>query len=129
MSERTSSPSETSQERGHLLPAAFQEGFERCLRCSIPAEQRVIPRSSLSNVLLLESVAEQRAIANVTFRKGKTSLPRWPALSYPRPGVGLGGILSGDTLVLLPKVNLDGLFDHIERYKVLTFFGVPALTE
>jgi len=35
--------------------------------------------------------------------------------------------LSGDTLVLLPRVNLDGLFDHIERYKVLTFFGVPAM--
>ena len=39
----------------------------------------------------------------------------------------MGGILAGDTVVLLPRVNLDGLFDHIERYKVLTFFGVPAM--
>jgi long-chain acyl-CoA synthetase len=41
--------------------------------------------------------------------------------------VGLGGILSGDTVVLLPRVNVDGLLNHIQRYRVLTFFAVPAL--
>jgi long-chain acyl-CoA synthetase len=41
---------------------------------------------------------------------------------------GLSSILiSGDTIILLPSVNLDAIFDAIERYKVKTFFGVPAL--
>ena len=25
------------------------------------------------------------------------------------------------------RVNLDGLLDHIQRYRVVTFFGVPAM--
>jgi hypothetical protein len=41
--------------------------------------------------------------------------------------VGLGAILHGDTLVLLPRMNIDALLDHIQKYKATTLFGVPAL--
>jgi long-chain acyl-CoA synthetase len=81
-----------------------------------------------SNILFLESVAEQRSMSERDIPKGEDILVQGgPLFHILGQAVGLGGVLSGDTLVLLPKVNLDGLFDHIERYQVLTFFGVPAL--
>jgi len=36
-------------------------------------------------------------------------------------------IVGGDTLLMLPRVVLDALMDHIQRYKVTTMFAVPAL--
>ncbi len=41
--------------------------------------------------------------------------------------LGLGTLLSGDTLILLPKMDLDDLMAHIDKYKVTTFFGTPTL--
>lgn len=41
---------------------------------------------------------------------------------------GLGPIcLSGATVILLPKVNLDALMLYVQRYKATTLFGVPTL--
>ncbi len=41
---------------------------------------------------------------------------------------GMGPLLvCGDTLVLLPRMNLDGLMDAVERYRAKTLLGVPAL--
>jgi long-chain acyl-CoA synthetase len=81
-----------------------------------------------SNILFLESVAEQRSMSERDIPKGEDIVVQGgPLFHILGQAVGLGGVLSGDTLVLLPKVNLDGLFDHIQRYQVLTFFGVPAL--
>ena len=34
---------------------------------------------------------------------------------------------SGNTIVLMPKLNLDALLDSVRRYKVTLFYGVPAL--
>ncbi|WP_052666005.1 class I adenylate-forming enzyme family protein [Nitriliruptor alkaliphilus] len=40
--------------------------------------------------------------------------------------VGLGALLAGDTLVLLPRMNLDAVMDHIDRFRATTLFGVPT---
>ena len=81
-----------------------------------------------TNILFLESAAEQRAVSERFIPKGEDIVVQGgPLFHILGQQVGLGGILSGDTVVLLPRVNLDGLFDHIERHKVLTFFGVPAI--
>jgi long-chain acyl-CoA synthetase len=81
-----------------------------------------------TNMVFLESVAEQRAMSEVYIPKGEdVVIQGGPLFHILGQAVGLGALLSGDTLIILPRVNLDGLFDHIERYKVLTFFGVPAL--
>jgi long-chain acyl-CoA synthetase len=81
-----------------------------------------------TNILFLEAAAEQRAVSDRFIPKGKDIVVQGgPLFHILGQQVGLGGILSGDTVVLLPRVNLDGLFDHIQRYKVLTFFGVPAM--
>jgi long-chain acyl-CoA synthetase len=81
-----------------------------------------------TNILFLEAAAEQRAVSECFIPKGEDIVIQGgPLFHILGQQVGLGGILSGDTLVLLPRVNLDGLFDHIQRCKVLTFFGVPAM--
>ena len=81
-----------------------------------------------TNILFLESAAEQRAVSERFIPKGEDIVVQGgPLFHILGQQVGLGGILSGDTVVLLPRVNLDGLFDHVEKYKVLTFFGVPAI--
>jgi long-chain acyl-CoA synthetase len=81
-----------------------------------------------TNILFLEAATEQRVVSERFIAKGKDIVVQGgPLFHILGQQVGLGGILSGDTVVLLPRVNLDGLFDHIERYKVLTFFGVPAM--
>jgi long-chain acyl-CoA synthetase len=81
-----------------------------------------------SNITFLESVAEQRAMSESFIPKGKDIVIQGgPLFHILGQAVGLGALLSGDCLILLPRVNLDGLFDHIQRYKALTFFGVPAL--
>ena len=39
----------------------------------------------------------------------------------------LATLFTGGTLILLPRVNLDANFDAIQRFKVKTMIGVPAL--
>jgi len=36
-------------------------------------------------------------------------------------------IVGGETLILFPRVVLDALFDHIQRYRVTNMFAVPTL--
>jgi len=81
-----------------------------------------------THILFLEAAAEQRAVSERFIPKGHDIVIQGgPLFHILGQQVGLGAILSGDTLVLLPRMNLDGLFDHIERYRVLTLFGVPAM--
>jgi long-chain acyl-CoA synthetase len=81
-----------------------------------------------THILFLEAAAEQRGVSERFIPKGEDVVVQGgPLFHILGQQVGLGGILSGDTLVLLPRVNLDGLFDHIARYKVFTLFGVPMM--
>ena len=81
-----------------------------------------------TDIIFLEGVSEQREVSERFIPKGKDVVVQGgPLFHILGQQVGLGGILAGDTVVLLPRVNLDGLFDHIQRYRVLTFFGVPAM--
>jgi len=40
---------------------------------------------------------------------------------------GLATLLTGGSLILQPRINLDATFDAIERFKAKTMIGVPAL--
>lgn len=81
-----------------------------------------------THILFLEAASEQRAVSERFIPKGQDIVIQGgPLFHILGQQVGLGAILSGDTLVLLPRMNLDGLLDHIERYRVLTLFGVPAM--
>jgi long-chain acyl-CoA synthetase len=36
-------------------------------------------------------------------------------------------LITGETLIIMPRVVLDAMFDHIQRYKVTRMFAVPAM--
>ena len=107
----------------------FQSGPEEMFEMLYTGGTTGVPKGvPFSNILFLEGVAEQRSMSERFIPRGKDVVVQGgPLFHILGQQLGLGGILSGDTLVLLPKVNLDGLFDHIERYRILTFFGVPTI--
>jgi long-chain acyl-CoA synthetase len=39
---------------------------------------------------------------------------------------GFASLFNGDTLVLLPRYNIDAVLDHIQTYKIKTIFGTPT---
>lgn len=81
-----------------------------------------------SNIVFLESVAEQRSMSESYIPKGKdVVIQGGPLFHILGQAMGLGALLSGDTLILLPRVNLDGLFDQVQRHGASTLFGVPAM--
>lgn len=81
-----------------------------------------------SNIVFLESVAEQRSMSEKYIPKGKDIVIQGgPLFHILGQAMGLGALLSGDTVILLPRVNLDGLFDHVQRHRATTLFGVPAM--
>jgi long-chain acyl-CoA synthetase len=116
-----------SDSASSLLPlrADEEEIFEMLYTGGTTGLPKGVP---FTNIIFLEGVSEQRAVSDRFIPKGKDMVVQGgPLFHILGQQVGLGGILSGDTVVLLPRVNLDGLFDHIQRYRVLTFFGVPAM--
>ncbi|MFZ5646988.1 MAG: class I adenylate-forming enzyme family protein [Bacillota bacterium] len=82
----------------------------------------------ISGALLLKSINEQRKASESIIPRGQDIVIQGaPLYHILGQAVGLGALLSGDTVVLLPKINLDAMFDHIERYGAKTFFGTPTL--
>lgn len=81
-----------------------------------------------SNIVFLEGVAERRAVDEQYIPKGRDIVIQGgPLFHILGQTMGLGALLSGDTLILLPRFNLDGLLDFIQRYKALSIFGVPTM--
>lgn len=82
----------------------------------------------ISHALFLESLREQRRVGEGLVPQGQDVLIQGAPL-YHILGqvVGLGALLSGDRMILLPRLNLDALFDHIQHYRATTLFGVPAM--
>lgn len=116
------------QKVSFLLPAFSNEQnqiFEMLYTGGTTGLPKGVP---FTNIVFLVGISEQRSMSLPFIPRGKDIVIQGgPLFHILGQQLGLGGLLSGDTLVLLPRVNLDGLFDHIERYKVLTIFGVPAM--
>lgn len=75
----------------------------------------------------LVAAREQRRQSESTLPRGQdVVLQGAPLYHILGQAVGLGALLAGDTLVLLPRMNLDAVLDHIQRFGVTTLFGVPA---
>lgn len=81
-----------------------------------------------SNQNLLESCLIQRSMSESAIPLGEDVLiqgaPLFHALGQ---ALAIGGMLVGDTCVMLPRVQLDGMLDHIQQYKAKSLFGVPQL--
>lgn len=82
----------------------------------------------ISHALFLEAVHEQRRNSEALIPVGQDVLIQGAPLYHILGQVlGVGALLHGEQVVLLPRLNFDALFDHIQRYRATTLFGVPAM--
>lgn len=82
----------------------------------------------ISHAALVESCRAQRQGSLATIPEGENvTLQGAPLYHILGQVVGLGALLRGETVILLPKVALDAVFDHVERYRALTILGTPTL--
>ncbi|NCO59055.1 MAG: long-chain fatty acid--CoA ligase [Deltaproteobacteria bacterium CG23_combo_of_CG06-09_8_20_14_all_51_20] len=82
----------------------------------------------ISHGLYLDSALEQIKTPDFLFPAGENiiigSAPLFHILGQT---CGLSVLLMGGTIALMPKVNLDAIFDAIERLKAKSLIGVPTL--
>jgi|Deesub1362A_J573_1020465.scaffolds.fasta_scaffold00108_73 long-chain acyl-CoA synthetase len=83
----------------------------------------------ISHGLFLESAEIQLRVAEPLIPWGENIILQGAPLFHILGQIfGAGALcLAGDTLVVLPKVNLDALMDSVQRHRVRSLFGVPAL--
>ncbi len=82
----------------------------------------------LSQALFLDACAEQRRASLAVVPAGEDVVLQGAPLHHILGQVvGLGGLLAGETVILLPKLVLDAVFDHVERYRVRTLPGTPTM--
>jgi long-chain acyl-CoA synthetase len=81
----------------------------------------------MSHALLLEAFAEQRSASVSTVPAGEELVLQGAPLHHILgQAVGLGAVVGGETVVLLPRMNLDAVFDHVQRYRATTILGTPT---
>lgn len=82
----------------------------------------------LSNINLLTAMNNKRTEFEPIVPMGSgVALQGAPLNHILGKEVGFSSLLSGDTLILLAKMDLEDLFSHIEKYGVTTLFGTPTL--
>jgi long-chain acyl-CoA synthetase len=82
----------------------------------------------ISHTLFLESMRAQRQAREKLVPIGADVIIQGaPLYHILGQAVGLGGLMHGDCVILLPRVNLDATFDHVQRYRATSFFAVPAM--
>ena len=82
----------------------------------------------LSHALFLQSCREQRRSSLAVVPAGEDVVLQGAPLHHILgQAVGLGALLHGETVLLLPKNSLDGMFDHVERYRATTILGTPTM--
>ena len=83
----------------------------------------------INHALFIESVKTQLEVAypivppptNIVLQGG-------PLFHILGQVFGLGPVcVTGDTVVIMPRVNIDAFLYAVEHFKIKTFFGVPAL--
>jgi long-chain acyl-CoA synthetase len=81
-----------------------------------------------SHELFLECCAEHRKPALSAVPAGENVVLQGSPLFHVLGQVfGLGALLGGETVVLLPNNNLDALLEHIQRHRARTLPGTPTL--
>lgn len=81
----------------------------------------------LSHAVFLQAAREQRAASEPLIPIGQDIvLQGSPLYHILGQNIGLGALLAGDTLILLPQMDIEAVLQHIDRYKVTTLFGTPT---
>jgi len=82
----------------------------------------------ISHGLYLESAGEQISICDPLFKpEENVVLGSAPLFHILGQTCALSTLLVGGAIVLMPKVNLDAIFDAVHRHKAKTLIGVPTL--
>ena len=82
----------------------------------------------ISHGMFLVSAATQRAASLGVVPAGSdVVLQGAPLYHILGQMVGLGALLAGETVVLLPRNNLDAVFEHVARYRARTILGTPTM--
>lgn len=82
----------------------------------------------LSHAMFLESCREQRRASEAAIPPGDNVVAQGAPLHHILGQVvGLGALLLGETVLLLPRNGIDGLLDHVQRYRARTILGTPTL--
>ncbi|HEY6106457.1 MAG TPA: AMP-binding protein [Anaeromyxobacteraceae bacterium] len=82
----------------------------------------------LSHAIFLASCAEQRRASLGAVPLGEDVVLQGAPLTHILGQViGLGALLCGETVVLLPRLGLDAMLDHVERHRATTILGTPTL--
>ncbi|MBW2023657.1 MAG: AMP-binding protein, partial [Deltaproteobacteria bacterium] len=82
----------------------------------------------ISHGLFLESAMEQITMSRNLFPpEDNVIIGSAPLFHILGQTCGLAVLLVGGCLITMPKVNLDAIFDAIQRFKAKTLIGVPAL--
>lgn len=81
----------------------------------------------ITNINFLEAIGVKRNEIEPLVPKGKGVAVQGAPLNHIMgQELGLCSLLSGDTLVLLPRMDLDVLFSQIEKYSTSVLFGTPT---
>ncbi|HXK97603.1 MAG TPA: AMP-binding protein [Limnochordia bacterium] len=76
----------------------------------------------------IEQITQARDLSEPVIARGQgVTIQGAPLNHVLGQELGLGSLLSGDCLILLPQLNLDLLLEHIEKYQATTFFGTQTL--
>jgi len=82
----------------------------------------------ISHGLYIESAMEQITVSEPLFPPSENvvvgSSPLFHILGQT---TALSVLLVGGSIILMPKVNLDAIFDSVQRFKAKTLIGVPTL--
>ena len=82
----------------------------------------------ISHGLYLESALEQITICEPLFPPSdNVVIGSSPLFHILGQTTALSVLLVGGSIILMPKVNLDAIFDSVQRYKAKTLIGVPTL--
>ncbi len=82
----------------------------------------------ISHAMLLASFAEQRRASLGVIPEGQeVVLQGSPLYHILGQVIGIAAVVGGETVILLPRNNLDAVFDHIQRYRATTILGTPTM--
>jgi long-chain acyl-CoA synthetase len=82
----------------------------------------------ISHGLYVESAMEQITICEPLFPPSdNVVIGSSPLFHILGQTTALSVLLVGGSIILMPRVNLDAIFDSVQRYKAKTLIGVPTL--
>lgn len=80
-----------------------------------------------TNDVFLWCTNEERTIVAKVVPRGKAVILQGsPLYHILGQAQGLAGLLSGDTIVLLPRMDIEEVLASIERYRITNMFGTPT---